>query len=156
MLYLFTREQFEELEKIIFRTQKEIDKIVREKGEIAQESAGDRWHSAEFMSAYVEEARLRKRLTRLNWLLNTGKIIEPKEQNKKVAIGNTVIIEYENGSQRKIILEGYLVSSKENQASIYSPLGKALNGAKRGQTKIVKIGKQKHKIKIIEILPPSH
>lgn len=140
---LFTKKQFEELEKRISRTEREIEKAVKKKGEIAGSSAGNGWHSAEFMAAYIEEMELRKRLADLKNLAFGAEIIEPRKQNEKVDIGNEVIVEYEDGSQKKFIVEGYIVEPAENLASIYSPLGKALKGAKKGQIKTAEIRGEK-------------
>ena len=154
MAYVFTKKQFAQLEKKILRTQRELDKILKKKGEVAGSSAGDGWHSPEFMATYVEEVELRKKLSDLRNLASGAKIIKPKEQNERVAIGNEVIIKHEDGSQEKIILEGFITTPKENLVSIYSPLGKVLKGAKKGQTKVVEIEGRKKKIKILEILSP--
>lgn len=113
------------------------------------------WHDEGFRLAFVEEDRLRKQLASLKNLASSANVIGPKEQNEKVDIGNEVIIEYEDGSQEKFTIEGYIIEPAENLVSSYSPLGKVLKGAKKGEAKIVEIQGQKQKIKILEILPPS-
>ena len=153
MSYIFTKKQFEELEKRIKAAQKELARVSKEKGALA--SGQDGWHDEGFRLAFVEEERLRKRLADLKSLIPNAKIVEPKEQNQKVDIGNRVIIEYKDGFKETLVLNGYIVNAPENHFSIYSPLGKALKGAKKGQTKTVKIQGRKQKIKILEILFPS-
>lgn len=152
---LFTKQQFEELEKGIASTIEELEKVLMEKGE-AGATTIDSWDSSAFQIAFQEETRLRKRLNELKNLAANAKIIRPREQNEKADIGNTVIIEYENGSREKFVLDGYviIINPAENRISIYSPVGSILKGAKKGQTKMVELGGQKQKIKILEILPP--
>ena len=152
MNYIFTKEQFEKLKKRISETEKSLARKIKEKGERALNGTGDSWHSAEFMAAYVEQMEITKRLSELKKLASSAKITEPKEQNEKADIGNKVIIEYENGKKQKFILDGYIIDAPENHCSIYSPLGKAIKDAKKGQTKIVEIQDKKEKIKILEIL----
>ena len=154
MAILFTKKQLEELKKIILRTEKDLKKALIKKGEVATDSAGDGWHSAEFMSAYVEEVGVRKRLSELKRLAVQAKIIEPEGKTEKVDIGNKVLIEYEDGSKEKIVLEGYLVKPKDGLASIYSPLGRVLKGAKERQTKTFKVEGKKKRIKILKIFLP--
>lgn len=152
MAYIFTKKQFQALEKIIKRTENDLSRTLKDK--TGTSTLGDSWHGTPFRVAYVEELQLRKRLADLKKRKNNAEIIEPKKQNKEVLIGNKAVIERENGKKEKLILDGYIIKPAPNLFSIYSPLGKKIKGAKKGQTKIVEIGGRKQKIKILEILNP--
>ena len=151
MAMLFTQEQFEELKNTISRAEKELDRIIKTKGGLPGAGASDSYHGV--INIYIEEIQIRTRLSELKRLTAKAKIIEPKQDVEKVGIGNEVMIEYENGKKEKIVLEGYLIRPEKNLASIYSPLGKAIKGAKVGQEKIIRLEDKKKRIKILEIIP---
>jgi len=153
MSYIFSKKQFNELEKRVARAQKELKEILNLKAN--SQTPGDTWHGALFKIAYVEEMRASKKLIELKKLVAGAKIVEPKQQNQKVDIGNRVIIEHEDGFQEELISDGYIVNAPDNHFSFYSPIGKALKGAKKGQTKAVQIQDRKQKIKILDILFPN-
>jgi transcription elongation GreA/GreB family factor len=118
-------------------------------------SGQDGWHDEGFQMFQTEEMMLSKRLSELQNLRYNAQIIEPEEQNEVVKIGNGVVIEYEDGKTLEFILDGYVITPSKNRVSIYSPLGKILQGARKGEERILLIGKTKRVVKVKEIYSPS-
>ncbi|MHA1657498.1 MAG: hypothetical protein ACTSUT_00025 [Promethearchaeota archaeon] len=151
--YIFTKESFNRLQKSISAIRKNLDVISKDK---AQSGLGqDGWHDEGFKRALVEEMMWGKRLMELEQISRTAKIIIPKEQNKYVEIGNGVLIEYENGSKLKFILEGYIFGKTNNCVSAYSPVGQAIRGACKGEKRNLQIRGKNKTIKILDIFFPS-
>lgn len=149
----FTRKEYETLKRLIRETEEKLSQAVQMKGEAAKDQ--DSWHDEVFKLGVVDEMMWSKRLRELQDLLLKAKVIEPEEQNECVKIGTGVEITYEDGSTRKLLVEGYIVGAVENKVSIYSPLGKILLGSKEGEKKIIKVGETEKVITIKKILPPS-
>ena len=102
-----------------------------------------------------EEMMLNKRLSELQNLRYNAQIIEPEEQNEVVRIGNGVVVEYEDGDILEFILDGYVITPSKNRVSIHSPLGRILQGARKGEERILYVGKIKRVVKVKEIYSPS-
>jgi transcription elongation GreA/GreB family factor len=151
-MYIFTREGIEELEELIKKTKERLKEIIQLKAEAHSEQDG--WHDEGFQMFQREEMMLNKRLSELQNLRCNAQIIEPEEQNEVVKIGNGVVIEYEDGKTLEFILDGYVIIPSKNRVSIYSPLGKILQGAGKGEERILLIGKTKRVVKVKEIYPP--
>ena len=152
MTFLFTQGQFDQLGKIIQQREKELVETLKIKGDVG--STSDAWHSSVFQALYLEEMQLRKRLAELKTLALSAKIIEPQEQNNFVDIGNGVVVEYDDGSLDRLILDGYIIGDTKNRVSVYSPLGKVLQGAKKGETRVFQAGDKERKVTVVEILFP--
>ena len=103
----------------------------------------------------AEEMMWSKKLGELEKILFNAQVIEPEEQDKRVAIGVGVVIEYEDGITAKFILDGYLIEPEENRVSFYSPLGRALLGAEEGEERELVIGGRKKIIFVKKIFLPS-
>jgi len=152
-MYIFTREEFEELEKLIKKTKERLKEIIQLKAEA--HSGQDGWHDEGFQMFQREEMMLNKRLSELQTLRRNAQVIDPEEQNEVVKIGNGVVIEYEDGKTLEFILDGYIITPSKNRISIYSPLGRILQGAKKGEERILLIGKTKRVVTVKEIYSPS-
>lgn len=153
VIYIFTREGFKELERLIYETRERLNQTIRAKAEASSGQNG--WHDEGFQMLEAEERKLSKRLGELQNLYLNAQIIEPEEQNGFVKIGTGVIIEYENGSTFKFVLDGYVVRPLKNRVSIYSPLGRTLQGAKKGEERTLQLENTKRIIKVKEIYSPS-
>lgn len=151
--YIFTQEGFKKLEMLIHETKEKLDQTIKAKAEAG--SGQDGWHDEGFQMLEAQERMLSKRLGELQMLSSNAQTIKPEEQNDSIKIGTGVIIEYEDGSIFKFILDGYLVGALENRVSVYSPLGRILLNAKKGEERILQIEGKERIIKIKEIFPPS-
>lgn len=152
-MYIFTREGIEELEELIKKTKERLREIIQLKAEA--HSGQDGWHDEGFQMFQREETMLNKRLSELQNLRCNAQIIEVEEQDEVVKIGNGVVVEYEDGKILKFILDGHVITPSENRVSIYSPLGKILQDARKGEERILYVGKIKRVVKVKEIYPPS-
>jgi len=77
-----------------------------------------------------------------------------------VRIGNGVILRYSDGTQGRLVLEGYIFSDQLPQknidmVSIYGPIGKALLGLKVGEQEEVRIRERVIRFSVEQIFPPS-
>lgn len=151
--YSFTQKGYEELEKVIEETKVKLARVIKEKAEAG--SGQDTWHDEGFKLGTVEEMMWSKKLGELQKLALNAEIVTPEEQNSLIKIGTGVIVEYEDGAFGKYIIEGYIIKALKGRVSIYSPLGKSLLGAKKGEVRSVKIGNVERTVTIQKILPPS-
>lgn len=149
--YIFTQRGYKLLTELIEKTRKQLSQITNEKAKAG--SGQDTWHDEGFKIAVAEEMMWSKRLGELQSLIFNARVTKPKEQNEFVEIGTGIIIEYEDGSTFRFILDGYLVDITEDYVSIYSPLGKALLGARKGEER--KLEKTEKIVKVKKIFPPS-
>jgi len=151
--YIFTRRGYEALIKLIKKIEGILKQTIKAKAEAG--SGQDGWHDEGFKIGVSEEMMWSQRLGELEELCRNAEVIEPIEQNEFVNLGTGVILKYENGETSKFILEGYNVEGFEGRLSIHSPLGQAIWGAKKGERRYLRIGKNEKMVTIQEILPPS-
>lgn len=152
--YVFTREGYGGLQKIIAETRETIKKIMERKAEGARD--GDSWHSEQFKIGIAEEIIWLKRLENLLEIQRNAKIVESPEQNEFITIGTAVLIHKDNSEgPEKLFLDGYRLDAVPPEyISVYSPIGKALVRAKVGEKRTVQIGEEKIIITVIKIIPP--
>lgn len=82
------------------------------------------------------------------------KIIKPRQEINTIEIGNTVIIEFEDGRKQKITILGpddY--NTRPDWISFKTPLAQSILGKKSGKTVRYEFNGNKQKVKIIEVLP---
>jgi len=151
--YVFTKEGLKELEEQIRETKERLTQSIKLKAEAGSGQNG--WHDEGFKLGTTEEMLWSKKLGELQDLYSNAQVIEPEEQNDFVKIGTGAIIEYEYGSTCTFILDGYVIGSLKNRVSIYSPLGRAILNAKKGDEIILQTGSTKRIIKVKEIFSPS-
>ena len=98
-------------------------------------SQGDLSENADYDAARDEQARLDARLKELEYIKKNHKIIEV-DKSKKVSIGKMVNITYVDlGKTFDFAIVGTIEADPINgKVSSESPLGKALIGAKKGDT----------------------
>lgn len=126
-----------ELKQLIEVDRKEIIKKIKETREY-----GDLSENAEYDAARNQQSMIEGRIEELEALLKKARVIDEtkaKASHDKVVIGSNVEVELEGEK-----MDFNLVSSAESDPvkghiSVESPLGKALIGAKVGQTVNVSI-----------------
>lgn len=131
---LVTREGLEKM-------QKELDEIRSTKrAEIAQRlkaaiAMGDLSENSEYDEAKNAQAFLEGRILQLEQQIRTAQVIE-KVAKDRVDVGSTVLIEdMEEHLQEKVTIVGSTESNPfEGRISNESPVGRALMGAKAGDT----------------------
>lgn len=152
--YTFTPNGFEKLKKLLKEAEEEYKSILTEgyKSGAEQDGHHDEGFQKSLSNAMVQSKRIRE----LQELNNNAHIVYPENQNEVVKIGNGVSLEYGDGTIKILILEGYLMGDyDENVISIYSPLGKAILGSKRGDEKTITLPKSRIKVKITDIILPA-
>jgi len=152
--YLLTKRGYELLKKHIRQAEKRLSQAIRLKSEAG--AGQDSWHDEGFKLGIVEEMMWSKRLGELEKVLSNAQLVQPREQNERVEIGVGVVIkDADDGSIDKYIVDGYLVEPEKKRVSVYSPLGKALLGAREGEERTMVIGGKERSFIIEKIFPPS-
>ncbi len=133
---LLTREGLEkikeEYETAVSVTRAEVAERIKE-----ARSFGDLSENAEYDAAKEEQAELEERINKLESMIRNAKVIDEDELDKDVVnVGNTVTLK-ENGIEEVVVYK--IVGSTEadpfkGMISNESAVGKALIGAKIGET----------------------
>lgn len=153
---IFSQEGYRALQEAIEKAKEELDKVRHNKGEAGR--GQDTWHDEGFKLGTMKEFTYSKRLGELQVLAREAKIIDSiklEEQAETVKFGNGVVLEEEDGSIRKFVLEGYRVDAPHGHISVQSHLGKALILAKVGEKRSFAVEGSQRIVKIIKIIPPS-
>ena len=151
--HIFTQRGYNALKEAVGNTAKRLAKVTRDKADAG--SGQDGWHDEGFKIGVVDEMMWSKRLSELQTIMQSATVVSPEEQDRVVKFGNGVTIQYQDGSIFSFILGGYNIGTHNEarpEISIYSPLGKAILGAKTGETRQFQ---KKGNITIKKILPPS-
>ena len=131
---LVTREGLEKMQKELdeLRSTKRAEIAQRLKAAIAM---GDLSENSEYDEAKNAQAFLEGRILQLEQQIRTAQVIE-KVAKDRVDVGSTVIIEdIEEHLQEKVTIVGSTESNPfEGRISNESPVGRALMGAKAGDT----------------------
>lgn len=123
--YQFSRVGYESMEhELIALKQKREPAVValrtaREMGDLSENGA--------YKAARFELSGIDYRIRKLTFLLKFGNIVET-ENAGIVTFGRTVTIHNGNTSRRYTIVGGFESDPKKNQISLFSPLGKAMEG----------------------------
>lgn len=131
---LVTREGLEKMQKELdeLRSTKRAEIAQRLKAAIAM---GDLSENSEYDEAKNAQAYLEGRILQLEQQIRTAQVIE-KSAKDRVDVGSTVVIEdMEEHLQEKVTIVGSTESNPfEGRISNESPVGRALMGAKAGDT----------------------
>lgn len=137
-----------ELEKELeaLKTEGRID--IAEKLKVAR-SYGDLSENSEYDEAKSEQAKIEARITELEYQLDHAEIIDTAVKNA-VSMGSVVTVQRLSDNVKAVYeIVGFAQSNPaEGKISDESPVGKALVGAKKGETVIVEapIGNLEYKI----------
>lgn len=132
--------------------EKELNFVLSQKGEAA-ETGGNTYHdNASYEGLVRREFMISSRIEELKNIINTAEIVEEKVGGKKVGVGSTVSIKFENGRKAEYGIVGLFESDpSKNCISYETPLGLALMGAKKGQKREFLAGGQKKVVEVLEI-----
>lgn len=148
---LVTREGLEKMQKELdeLRSTKRAEIAQRLKAAIAM---GDLSENSEYDEAKNAQAFLEGRILQLEQQIRTAQVIE-KVAKDRVDVGSTVLIEdMEEHLQEKVTIVGSTESNPfEGRISNESPVGRALMGAKAGDTVEVEAPNGVLKYKVISI-----
>lgn len=135
----------------------ELDNLKKVKrGEIAiriqqAREYGDLAENSEYDAVVEEQSLAENRITELENILKSAKVIEEKHSNDFVVIGSTVSVEMEGELDKFTIVGRVEADPTKKKISNESPLGIALLGAKKGEQVEVTTPIVRYKCKVLEI-----
>ncbi len=136
--------EYEQLVSV--RRQEVADKIKR-----AREMGGTE-NNAEYEDAKNEQAFIEGRISSLENIINNARIIEAPHRPGVVELGDTVLIQNQDGKFDRYTIVGTTEANPaDGKISCESPVGKALLGKKKGDKVEVHTPSGKVKIQIIEV-----
>lgn len=112
---------------------------------------GDLAENSEYDVAVEEQNILENRISRLEDILKSAKVIAQKKDAEFVIIGSTVKVEMEGEIDEFTIVGRVEADPSKKKISNESPLGEALLGAKEGEEVEVTTPIVKYKCKVLEI-----
>lgn len=112
---------------------------------------GDLAENSEYDAALEEQAMVESRISELENILKSAKVINNQRTEDFVVIGSTVKIEMDDGIDEFTIVGRVEADPSKKKISNESPLGLALVGAKKGETVDVATPIVRYKCKVLEI-----
>lgn len=112
---------------------------------------GDLAENSEYDAALEEQAMVESRISELENILKSAKVINNQGKQDFVVIGSTVKIEMDDGIDEFTIVGRVEADPSKKRISNESPLGQALVGAKKGEEVEVATPIVRYKCKILEI-----
>jgi transcription elongation factor GreA len=129
---ILTKEGREQLEAELDYLENDKRAEVGERIKTAREF-GDISENSEYDDAKNEQAWLESRIADITHTLANATIADIPKRSNKVSIGNKVLVQTENGSEREFILVGAAEADAANgRISNESPVGAALIGSHKG------------------------
>ncbi|MGB9615026.1 MAG: transcription elongation factor GreA [Fervidobacterium sp.] len=147
-----TKEGYERLKQELDELKRQLMFEIPERIKAARE-LGDLSENSEYQEAKNEQGRIASRINELEQMLMNAEIISGNFNSSTVNLGDWVLLKnLDTGEEMKI----QIVNPQEsdifaNKISIDSPLGRSINGAKKGQTVKIKAPKGVVKYQILEI-----
>ncbi len=112
---------------------------------------GDLAENSEYDAALEEQAMVESRISELENILKSVKVISNNHTQDFVVIGSTVKIEMDDGIDEFTIVGRVEADPSKKRISNESPLGVALMGAKKGEVVDVTTPIVKYKCKVLSI-----
>jgi len=150
--YYFTEKGYNEFLSNFNNIKKELDDATANKSSCG--AGSDTWHDEGFKIGIGEEMMWSKDFGKLQEIQRNAVVVTPIEQNKKVLLGNGVILS-DGSKEIFLLLDGYLSKITKNRISFNSPIGVALFNKTVGQDICLKVGGGVKKFLLKEIILPS-
>jgi transcription elongation factor GreA len=112
---------------------------------------GDLAENSEYDAALEEQAMVESRISELENILKSAKVINNQHSDDFVVIGSTVKIEMDDGIDEFTIVGRVEADPSKKRISNESPLGVALIGAKKGEVVEVTTPIVRYKCKVLLI-----
>lgn len=148
-----TRQGYEKLKQELDELKRQLMFEIPERIKAARE-LGDLSENSEYQEAKNEQGRIASRINELEQMLMNAEIIsEANSDYSVVNLGDWVLLKnLDTGEELKV----QLVNPQEadifsNKISVESPLGRSINGAKKGQTVKIKAPKGIVKYQVVDI-----
>ena len=143
-----TQEKFDELKADYAKLKKRRPGAAREVARLAE--LGDFSENVEYQLAKRRLRGINSAILKIDYKINHAEIIEP-QQNKRVEVGHTVVVDTAGKQKQYQILGSQEVDLTKGIISHNSPIGSALLGHKVGETVTIEIGGKTVKCQIKEI-----
>ncbi len=124
----------EELDDLVGNQRHKIAARLKEAKEFGDLSENNMWENAKDQQAFVEG-----RIAEIETMLKHAVIIKSPKATGKVALGSTVHVELEEGTQKYTIVGSTEANPEEGKISNESPIGQALIGKKPGDEVTVEV-----------------
>lgn len=147
-----TREGYEKLKQELDELKHQLMFEIPERIKAARE-LGDLSENSEYQEAKNEQGRIASRINELEQMLMNAEIISDNFDSSVVSLGDWILLKnLDTGEELKV----QLVNPQEadiflNKISVESPLGRSINGAKKGQTVKIKAPKGIVKYQVVDI-----
>ncbi len=112
---------------------------------------GDLAENSEYDAAMEEQSLAENRITELEAILKSVKVIAKETDSQFVVIGSTVRIKMDDGIDEFMIVGRVEADPSKKRISNESPLGSALLGVKKGEEVEVTTPIVRYKCKVLEI-----
>lgn len=153
-----TKKEFYLTQDGIDKLKAEHDQLVhQERAAVAQslktaKEFGDLSENVEWEAAKDRQAYIEGRISEIDHILRHASVIEAPKSHSAVAIGSTVHLEIEDGTQKYTIVGTNEADPQAGRVSDESPIGRALLGKKKGEEVEVSVpsGTMTYKITHIE------
>jgi transcription elongation factor GreA len=120
--------------------QEELNSLIAKRPEIAEKikvarEQGDLKENAEYQAARDEQTQIEDRIDELENILKNYELIKAGKNKGIVELGESVVIEAQDGKQRTLTIAGSLEADPaEGKISDESPMGEAMLGKKVGDS----------------------
>lgn len=134
MVEILTKEKFKELEAELEDLKNKGRKQITD-ALVYAKSLGDLSENAEYAQAREDQAKLEDRISKLEHILKTAKIVT-KHSTDVVSVGSTVELHKKADKTKRTftIVGGEEADTASGKISFHSPIGQALIGKKEGDT----------------------
>lgn len=146
-----SKEKFKELEKELAELKSKGRKQVSD-ALVYAKSLGDLSENAEYAQAREDQAKLEDRISRLESILQTAKVVT-KHHSTVVEVGTTVHLEKKDDKSKRtfVIVGAEEADTATGKISFHSPIGQAILGKKQGDKVDIKTPKGVVQYTITEI-----
>ena len=113
--------------------------------------------NADYHDARTEQALLERRIALLEWRLRSARLVEPQPGNGRVDVGERVRVRnLASGERLDLELVGPLEADPvAGRISVASPLGKAIEGLRRGEIADVDAPRGRLQFRVLAVEPPA-
>lgn len=151
---VLTREGYEKLSAELDQLREVKRHEVSERLRSAIEGGGDDLlENAELEAAKNEQSFVEGRISELEYLIATAKVVDEQPKAAGVQVGSVIVIQEEGETEKETytIVGGPEADLRENKISNESPIGRAVIGHKKGDIVEVAAPAGAYKIKIVSV-----
>lgn len=151
------KKQFKLTQTGIDELKVELNKLIAERGDIAQRikdarEFGDLAENAEYSAARQEQEKSENRIGEIENILQNVEVIKTPKGDSKVQLGSTVKLKSDNGKTKEFQVVGTVEADPLNgKISDESPIGMALMGKKEGEEVEIKTPAETAVYKVVDI-----